>query len=405
MGTRFFWIAAALLLLIAGRGIAEAQPLTMALVDGRLQGDGAEALRAELPGAQFILFGEDHGFADSPELALALAREARPFGVVHHVMEVGPNTDTLLTEALHTGDESAVAALMTGRPLAFPFASLAEDARLADYFVDQAEDGIDPLWGIDQEFVGAPLIFLDTLVRLAPDADAAKLAGDLLTKEQAAFANGDLGGILLMTAEETDFEALRTAFAASGEAMQHINSLAESTEIYRLYNSGANYASNAARVALLRRQFLENYRAAPGPAPRVLFKMGAGHLARGTGQLNTFDLGSLTEGLAAANGLDVVRILFLPLEGHVTSLNPAAADVFVQAEYRSDDVAALLKAAGLAEDAVPSEGYAVIALEPIRLKLEQKGLNALSADQRFFLLGYDYLVTTRGARAATPLPH
>ncbi len=34
------------------------------LKEGKLAGPGAEMIRAELPKAQFILWGEDHGFAD-----------------------------------------------------------------------------------------------------------------------------------------------------------------------------------------------------------------------------------------------------------------------------------------------------------------------------------------------------
>ncbi len=402
MGTRFFWIAAALLLMFAGRSVAEAQILTMTLEDGSLQGAGADELRSRLPGAQFILIGEDHGFADSPEIALALARDARPFGLVHHVMEVGPDTDALLTETLRNGDPQAVATLLKGRPLAMPFASLAEDARLADYFVDQSGSGIDPLWGVDQEFVGAPLIALETLVRRAPDEAAGTIAGDWLSRERAAFAAGDLGNILLMTARRDDFDALLAAYSGSDDAVRIIKSLAQSAEIYRLYNSGANYARNAARVALIRKQFLENYAAAGEPAPRALFKMGASHLAKGTGPLNTFDLGALTEGLAAANGLDVLRILFIPLEGQQTTINPSSPEVFETVSYRSESLAALLSAAGIPAASVPVEGYAVMPLGPLRLTLEQTGMSSLSAESRFMLLGYDYLVTTRGARAAPP---
>lgn len=405
MITRIFWIAATVLLFLMGRDIAEAEPLTMTLVEGNLQGEGAELLRSELPSAQFILIGEEHGFADAPEIALALAREARSFGVVHHVLEIGPNADDLVTEALRAGDDQGVAALLADRPLAIPFVNMAEDAKLADFYADISGPDDNPLWGIDQEFAGSPLIYLESLARLAPTPEAAERASALLDRERSAFAEGDLGSILLMTAMPDDFAALNAAFSGSDEAIRIISSLAESAEIYRLYNSGANYASNARRVCLIRQNFLDNYNAAPGPAPRALFKLGASHLALGTGPLNTFDLGSLTEGLAAANGLDVLRILFVPIAGHQTSINPASDAVFETVDYRSADIAALLSAAGIAEESVPFDGYAVIPLDDLRLRLEQKGMKSLPPDARFFLLGYDYLVTTRGARAATPLAH
>lgn len=58
-------------------------PLT--LQDGVLGGPGATQLLEQLPSSQFILIGEDHGYANPPELALAEA--ARRYGVVNHVAD------------------------------------------------------------------------------------------------------------------------------------------------------------------------------------------------------------------------------------------------------------------------------------------------------------------------------
>lgn len=405
MYSRLIWIGLSLLLLASGQGVAEtpAKAAIMSLTDGKLEGDGADLLRAALPDAQFILIGEDHGFADSPEIALALAREARTYDVMHHVIETGPRTDALLTGILEGGDEDDLAVFLTGRPLAMPFANMAEDARLADYFVDEAVTGSNPLWGVDQEFLGSSLIYLENLLAMAPSANAADLARARLDTERQAFATGNLGALFLMSGTPEDFAELHTAFSGNAEAEALIRELSESADIYALYGRGANYASNAERVALIRRQFLDAYRAAEGPAPRALFKMGASHLGLGTGSLNTFDLGSLTEGIAAANGLDVLRIVFIPLEGQQTKTNPAAEGTFETASYRSEDISALLTAAGISETSIPADRYAVIPLEDLRARLEQPGLRALTPENRFIVLGYDYLITTRGARPATPL--
>jgi hypothetical protein len=407
MYTRNIFLAATLIALCFARAFADTPvlPAPMTLKDGRLTGDGAEILRAELPDAQFILIGEDHGFADPPEIALALAQEARAFGVTHHVLEIGPRTDTLLTDILRTGNETDLSAFLTGRPLAIPFANMAEDARLADYFVDGSEPGDDPLWGVDQEFIGATLIYLESLAEMASTPEATALVRARLEAEKAAFETGDLGALWLLSALPADFRELEAAFQSEPEALAIIRELEGSAEIYGLYSTGKNYASNAARVALIRRQFLNAYRASGETAPRALFKMGASHLAKGTGPLNTFDLGSLTEGLAAANGLKALRIVIVPLGGLQTTTNPAAQGVFETADFRSEDIAAVLSAAGISEAAIPVDGYAVVPLNDIRTRLEQKGLRDLSADQRFLVLGYDYLITTRASRPATPLAH
>ncbi|MBA3272643.1 MAG: hypothetical protein H0T11_02060 [Chthoniobacterales bacterium] len=71
--------------------------------EGKLAGAGAKIIRGELANALFILWGEDHGFADSPILLRALAREARPLGFKYHVVEVGPVSTRLIADKLTRG--------------------------------------------------------------------------------------------------------------------------------------------------------------------------------------------------------------------------------------------------------------------------------------------------------------
>jgi len=46
-------------------------------------------------------------------------------------------------------------------------------------------------------------------------------------------------------------------------------------------------------------------------------------------------------------------------------------------------------------------GFQLIPIAPLRHMLARKKMNALPGFAKFVLLGYDYLVTTRDARAAT----
>lgn len=399
-------VSAALAFIIAGVSLAAAEEpsvYSMRIEGGALTGPGADVILADLPSAQFVLVGEDHGFADPPEIALALAKAGRTHGLVNHVAEVGPLTDEWIETRLGEGGPDALAAALQGRPLAVPFLGMREDAALADYFLKNAPRRRDVLWGVDQEFIGSTLIWLDRLETLAKTDAARKLVADALAAERTAFAKGDFGAMFMFTATTETFAGLRSAFAGDKQAAPIIDALDESAAIYRAYNSGKNYASNADRISYIRREFLRQYGAAKGPAPRALFKMGAIHLGLGTTVLSTYDLGALTEGVAAANGLEVLRILVLPLAGMQTAIAPSADGPFKTAETRSDLVSGLLKSIGVDEGQVAPDGYTVIPLEPVRRALEQKGLGALTDEQRFFVLGYDYLVTTKTARAATPL--
>ncbi|MEZ5891984.1 MAG: hypothetical protein R3C58_02385 [Parvularculaceae bacterium] len=373
--------------------------LPMSMEDGALAGAGAEAILARLPDAQFILVGEDHGFADSPEITMALARAARPYGLKHHVVEAGPLSADWVTGVLKKGGPDDLGALLAGRPLALPFLNMLEDVVLADDVIDSGGT----LWAVDQEFIGSPLILLESLAARAKTPDAKAETEALLTKEREAFKSFDQGSMLLISGDAAIFEKLRGLFAKDKPALAMIGALEESAGIYQSFGAGKGFTSNTDRVALIRRQFLGHYDGAREKTPRAIFKMGANHVGLGSTTLDTFDLGSLTEGVAAANGLKVLRVAFFPLDGKNTQIQPSPDGFFATADYHSKDIEDLLAAIGVAAEDIPAEGWGVIALDPMRKKLEHKGLKALPPEAKFILLGYDFLITTRGARPATPL--
>ena len=180
-----------------------------------------------------------------------------------------------------------------------------------------------------------------------------------------------------------------------------IDALAASARIYQLNEQGAYLQNNEARAALMRGYFLDRYRAAPEAAPRVLFKMGAYHMGRGTTPTSIYDLGSLLPGLAAANGLKSVHIAYLPMDGTVRVIRPAEGRATAVQAYEDEGIAAILAAADFAPERIGLSGHVLIPIAPLRHALAGKKLNALPGFARFVLLGYDYLVTTREAEAAT----
>jgi len=274
-----------------------------------------------------------------------------------------------------------------------------EDAELAKYFLDKRG----ALWGVDQEFIGSSVIHLERLEALARSGVAKEKVAKLLAAEQNALATGNQGALFLFATNEETFSTLETQFSNRSEALEIITALRDSAAIYQAYGRGEYFKSNTDRVTLLKAQFIDHYRGARQRTPRVLFKMGNVHLARGTTQLNTFDIGSLTEGVAAANEMSVLRLLVNPLEGAQMHVSPSPDGFFSVADYQSKDVAEMLALMGIDANDIPVDDWAVIDLEPLRLQLGQKGLNELSRATRSMILGYDYLVTTRGAKASTPL--
>jgi hypothetical protein len=394
-----------LIVLLSLTALAETAPQTLSfsLKDGKLTGPGADVIRAELPKAQFILFGEDHGFADSPIVLRAIAREARPLGFKYHAVEVGPISARLATEMLKQNGIEALHQSVHETPFGIPFLWFKDDAELAGDFLGKDSKGTAYLWGLDQEFMGSPALHLKQLVKIAPNESARAAAEKLLAEEKDAAANAAQDKFLLTRFHDADFDALATRFKGQAEAQNIIAELKESAAIYQLWGSGRNYENNARRARLLAKNFLANYKSAADPQPKVVFKMGIEHVALGTTTINTIDLGTLATSIARTNGQTALRIAFLPIGGHNTAFapkpgNPATIEVYESDESKEFFTAIKLDAATLAKDR-----WTLIPLEPIRQSLDTKGIETLKPFSRFLLLGYDYVITTPDAKAGVPL--
>lgn len=363
-----------------------------------LSGPGGERLRAELPTTQFIAIGEDHGFAGSPELGMALAHDAAALpgaGEMFHAVEVGPISARLTAYEIRDKGVDGLGPWLKGRPWAMPFLSNVEDARLAERFSPRH------LWGIDQEFVGAPAILLELLAERAPDQATKDLLAKWRDADKAALGAGKFDQIMLQKATAADFADLRKRYKDSVELTAVVEALEKSAKIYQLNDSGRYLENNEVRAALMQSYFLRALEGEKPAAPTVLLKMGLNHLGRGTTPTSIYDLGSLLPGLAAANGKKSLHIAYLPLGGSVRNIKPGAATFTEVAPYKDETVGPILTAAGIAPDSLPATGHVLIPLAPLRHKLQGKAMRELPVYSRFALLGFDYLVTTRDAKAAT----
>ena len=389
----------------AAPAAAKKQPQTfsLGLAEGKLTGPGADLIRADLAKAQFILWGEDHGFADSPILLRAIAREARPLGFKYHVVEVGPISTRLVAEKLEHGGMPALHQLVHEVPLGIPFLSLKDDAELAGDFLGADSKGQPYLWGVDQEFIGSPGFHLQRLVELAPNDPARAAAARLLAEEKDASAHAAQDKFLLTRFHDADFAALATQFQGQPEAKKIIAELKESAAIYQLWGSGKNYENNARRARLLAKNFLGNYQAAAETPPKVVFKMGLEHAGLGTTTINTIDLGTLASSIARTNGLTALRIAFLPAGGHNVAFSPKPGNPASVEVYQGAETGEFLTSIGLDPKTLPKDGWTLVPLEPVRQTLDTKGIDALKPFSRFVLLGYDYLITTPDAKAGVSL--
>lgn len=385
----------------AGAAVPEIPIWKISFGPDGLSGPGGDILRKEITDAQFVALGEDHGFADSPELGRGLAAEMKKHGRTYHAVEIGAWTNKAVQQALRTDGVTGIATMVAGKPIAIPFVSNREDAILANDFAEP--EGTVDLWGIDQEFIGATTILLEELKAMAPNAAARKAADRLLQKDLTAVAAADQKGLLMLSAPPATFAELRAKFAGSPEGQDIIDSLAESAVIYQHNNARRYFANNYDRITLMHRLFLQQYHEAEEPAPRVLLKMGAYHLGRGTTPTKMFDIGSLLPGLAAANRMQSLHIAFSGLAGEQLTMRPSP-EGYTQVKAVDDKIITpVLEAAQFDMARIDNTGHYLIPLAPIRRKLESKGINELSRMAKFLVLGFDYIVTTKAAKPATPM--
>lgn len=390
--------------LLSTSAIAGPQTYSLSVAPGGgLAGSGAAVLKDKIAGAQFILYGEDHGFADSAVVLRAIAHDARPFGFRYHVVEVGPLSTRMVRDTLRRDGEDGLHRLVHATPLGIPFLSLKDDAALASDFAGSDARGTPYLWGVDQEFIGSPPFHLERLVAIAPDERARAAASKLLGEERDAAATASQQDFLLSRFKDSDFDALAAAFKGVSEAQAIIAELKESAAIYQLWMTGRNYENNARRARLLAKNFLGDYRAAADPAPKVVFKMGLEHVALGTTTINTVDLGTLATEMARANGKDSLRIAFLPAGGHDVAFAPKPGNPTTVEAYDSPEAKDLFAAIGLDATTLAKEGWTLVPLEGVRQSLDTAGLEKLKPFARFVVLGYDYVITTPDAKAGVSL--
>ena len=261
--------------------------------------------------AQFVLIGEDHGFAEIPQFVIALKQTLGSDAPAYLVVEIGPLSAAHLTQALRDGNADSVELHYPG---AVPFFGWRDD--LAMFEAWQKGSAIASVWAIDQEFILSSRMHFERLLALAPPAGRETVQSYLtraVEADRALVAEHNPSVVLLPQIGDADFRRLGTSFGASGdgEAAVILKELTESAEIYR-GQSQDGYDSNRQRALLMKRHFMRYYAEAAkrdGRAPRAMFRFGAFHAGRGLSVINQFDIGNLATELAASNGNESLHVL------------------------------------------------------------------------------------------------
>lgn len=261
--------------------------------------------------------------------------------------------------------------------------------------------GIDQVWS----FSAAPFY-----TRLAGQVKSAPTR-TYLRQRAAAYqaqdqANERLGGhVYAMTAQAPSAgDSLVALTKKESPAVQRM--VQDYVTSYHIYK---DRGTHQARLDLMKRNLLRELRpyqtATSLIIPRMLFKFGGLHLARGASPIRHgefYDVGNLVQNLADVQDQKSVHILILGKQGtKAVGLNPQFpaknVSAYTEADY-DDDIPVKLFT-----DQVSGPAWSVFNLRPLRTALTDGKLHVMSQALERTIMGYDYLVVIPETTASKPM--
>jgi hypothetical protein len=366
----------------------------------QFSGSGWEKLRAEVLKSQFVLLGEDHGTAQIPQFAAAVARELKP---ALYALEVDPYVATTLRQL--ATQPSQPTAYLKQYPGALCFSSLAEEFTLVRTLHAQQTRAV----GLDQIFIINAAPFYQQLAEQAKGSAARAYLHQRATvyyaQEQANLRQGSQTFVLLQQTPAA-IDSLLTITKKESPAVQKMAQ--DYADSYRIYTTG----DHQARLNLMKRNLLQElhpYQTATRvEVPKMLFKFGALHLARGSSPFmggEYYDLGNLVQNLADVQTQQSLHLLVLGKQGtRVASLSgllstDQKADAYDSAIYGSNSVFPVK----LFMDQVSGPTWAAFDLRPMRAAFVKGKLQLPNRQLERIIMGYDYLVVIPETTASHPI--
>jgi len=383
----------------------------LSTVDGHLSGAGVPVLRGAMEQAQFVLVGEDHGIAQIPEFVGGLCEILAPQGFHTLAIEAGPLAAGELQRSLANRSTARTRVIDFERkfPNAIAFYDMREENDLISRCAQAAGTRPLRLWGIDQEFLGAPKLILTRILETHPGPKATEVTQRLLNENARADAEAADHPIsadkeFIIATRDEDLGNLKRLLQTEGNQLSQslIEALIESHEIYKLNVAGSGYESNRQRAllmkALFERQYREAERVDPGP-PKVLFKFGLYHMYRGFNPLNSLEIGNHIAELAEGRGMKSVHIMIVAARGSQLAFTayrqPYQPRDFNQIE---GDDASLSFLKPMVENLTGS-GWTLFDLRELRKDIRSIG----SGELRRVILGFDLLVVIPESKPSTQL--
>ena len=368
-------------------------PLTM--TDGPA-GPGWDWLVQQARDARFTLIGEEHGVAETAQLAGALFNTLRGSGYSRMAIELSP---IIAQDIEAAGRRYGLQGILDffAVPTTWSPMYLREEAEFLAAVITGAPRNERVLWGCDRE------IFSDRylIARLEPKVPPRARESFTRLKEASANAWAQQTPFLFSQQDPAVVSAVRTAWPnPDRESATILRTLEESLTINAVGRTGTAWDSSDRRARWMRNCLAERLREERGSPVKVLMKFGYNHMIRGANYVNIFDVGAMTDEVAALSGARAFHILVLPGPGSRQAvLGPGRSFTSVSSdefdEFRAGDqrLTRVLPNAN-------ATGHEVIDLRALR-PLAMRGLESWNPDVVRTIHGYDAAVMWKGAHASS----
>jgi len=359
--------------------------LPMTMGDGPA-GRGWDWLVEEAHNARFTLIGEEHGVAETARLSTALFTALRESGYSRLAIELSPIIAQDIEAAARTNGLDGVLNFF-GLPSTWSPFYLREEAQLLAATVNAVPRNEHVLWGLDRELFSAPYLISKLKVRVPLGARETLVhLQDLYSTAQ------DPAGVT----------ALRAAWPnPDRESDTILRTLEESLAITAAARING-WAYSERRAQWNRNNLAERLRdeRTRGASPKVMLKFGYNHMIRGANYVNTFDIGAMTDEVAALDGGRAFHIIVLPgpgsrqaVMGQGHSMVEVSSDEWDEFQAGEQRLTRVLPNAN-------ATGHEVIDLRALR-PLAMRGLESWNPDVIRTIHGFDAAVIWKGAHAST----
>lgn len=374
---------------------------SISLSQGKLTGAGMEFLFNQAQESRFFLLGEDHGIGDNLNFSAALLNILQPHGYNTYVTEIGPESAKLIGPLAKTPNVMEVFGDFYAKyPFSIPFAWLKEEVELL-----ASLDSRSQIIGIDQEFILAPQIFLETLKEICNDKHWSETLTNWLEAERKTVREMVSGkpidqlALFMNIPLPEEWGKLKEHFQYQNnmEGIALIDALSASHEIYMFYKNESYHLNNFVRSNLMKKYFYREYKRITDAQSGAKFfiKLGANHIERGHSAMGIQDIGNFISELALMEDSASFHLFVSPMSGTQNAWLPFLPEGYKAYPLEENNNPAF---APLLETITDRSGWHLFDLRPLRHRLNTftKG----NPEFKKLIQGYDAILFMYDVKAA-----